>query len=56
MRCEAVVLRLRSDSNPVSRGGRPYNSKNELVMLPSARPMARTFSGMKVNGSGIGLL
>ena len=32
---------LRSDSNPVSRAGRPNRSRKELPMLPSGRLMAR---------------
>jgi len=46
---------LRSDSRPVSRGGRPNISRNELVMLPSGSAIECLFSGMNVNGSGIGL-
>jgi hypothetical protein len=39
---------LRSDSRPVSRGGRPNISRNELVMLPSGSAIERSFSGMNV--------
>ena len=54
-RWAAVGRLLRSDSRPVSRGGRPNISRNELVMLPSASAIDRWSSGMNVNGSGIGL-
>src|ERR1039457_1730254 len=37
--CAAVMRLLRSDSKPVSRGGRPNISRNELVMLPSGKAM-----------------
>jgi len=40
---------------PVSRAGRLNISRNELVMLPSARAIDRCSSGMNVNGSGMGL-
>ena len=46
---------LRSDSRPVSRGGRPNISRNGLVMLPSASAIERRLSGMNVNGSGVSL-
>ena len=46
--CAAVMRLLRSDSNPVSRGGRPNISRKELVMLPSGSAMERRLSGMKV--------
>ena len=42
------VRLLRSDSKPVSRGGRPNISRNELVMLPSARAIERCSGGMIV--------
>ena len=54
-RCAAVGRLLRSDSRPVSRGGRPNISRNALLMLPSASAIARWSSGRNVNGSGMGL-
>jgi hypothetical protein len=54
-RCAPVLELLRSDQRPVSRVGRPNISRNGLVMLPSARVIVRSYSGRKVNGSGIGL-
>lgn len=51
-----MILLLRSDSNPVSLGGRPNNSRNELVMLASGKATARKFSGTTVNSSGIALM
>ena len=50
-----VGVLFRSDSRPVSRGGRPNSSRNGLVMLASARQMERWSWGMKVQGSGIRL-
>ena len=43
-RWAAVKLLLRSDSSPVSRGGRPNSSRKELVMLPSGRLIERAGS------------
>jgi hypothetical protein len=45
-RWAAVKLLLRSDSSPVSRGGRPNISRKALVILPSARLIERCSSGM----------
>ena len=53
--CAAVGRLLRSDSKPVSRGGRPNSSRKELPTLPSARAIDRWSSGMNVNGSGMAL-
>ena len=55
-RWAAVGRLLRSDSRPVSRGGRPNISRNELVMLPSGSAIERWSSGMNVNGSGMALV
>ncbi len=52
-RCAAEIRLFRSDSKPVSRGGRPNSSKKGLVMLPSGRAIERCPSGRKVYGSGI---
>ena len=54
-RCAAVTRLFRSDSRPVSRGGRPNSSRNGLVMLPSGRAIERCPSGRNVYGSGIAL-
>ncbi len=55
--CAAVMRLLRSDSRPVSRGGRPNISRNELVMLPSGSAIERTLArdeGVRLrNGAGI---
>ncbi len=56
-RCAAVGRLFRSDSSPVSRGGRPNISRKELVMLPSGSAIERWSSGNEGerlrNGAGI---
>ena len=47
-RCPAVIRLLRSDSIPLSRGGRPNSSRKLLVMLPSGKAIAGRVTGMNV--------
>ena len=54
-RWSAVGRLLRSDSRPVSRGGRPNISRKELLMLPSGSAIERMLSGNEGEGSGMAL-